>query len=150
MVLHLHSIIRALARCAGRRLSGLATAAALVALSGALPGHLSVAGEFEGQPGIEDANNGHFIRIALNKPVVIQLPASAQDVIVGNPEIVDAVVRTKNTAYLIARKVGQTNIFFFGPDGQQIMNVDLEVALVREVPVPAATPAYLNKGGLNR
>ena len=54
-----------------------------------------------------------FVRIGLNKSVVIKLPANARDVLVGNPDIVDAVIRTKNTAYLFARAVGQTNVFFF-------------------------------------
>ena len=73
-------------------------------------------------------NDGHFVRIGLFKSIVIRLPANAHDVIVGNPEIVDAVVRSKNTAYLFARAVGQTNIFFFDEGGQQILNLDLEVA----------------------
>jgi pilus assembly protein CpaC len=79
------------------------------------------------QPGAGE--QGHFVRIGLNKSVVIKLPAEARDVIVGNPAIVDAVVRTKTTAYLFAKAVGQTNIFFFDDKGHQIMNVDLEVAL---------------------
>ena len=74
-------------------------------------------------------NNGHFVRIGLNKSIVIRLPANASDVIVGNPDIVDAVVRSKNTAYLFARNVGQTNIFFFDQGGQQILNLDLEVTV---------------------
>lgn len=74
-------------------------------------------------------NDSRFVRIGLNKSVVVRLPAEARDVIVGNPDIVDAVVRTKNTAYLFARKPGQTNIFFFDADGRQILNLDLEVAL---------------------
>lgn len=69
----------------------------------------------------------HFIRIGLRKSVVIKLPAEAHDVVVGDPTIVDAVVRTKNTAYLFARQFGQTNVFFFDKDGQQILAVDLEV-----------------------
>lgn len=73
--------------------------------------------------------DGHFVRIGLNKSIVIRLPAKAHDVIVGNPEIVDAVVRSKNTAYLFARNVGQTNIFFFDEGGQQILNLDLEVTV---------------------
>ena len=72
--------------------------------------------------------DGHFLRMALNKSIVIRLPANAHDVIVGNPEIVDAVVRSKNTAYLFARAIGQTNIFFFDKGGQQILSLDLEVA----------------------
>ena len=76
-----------------------------------------------------DENSGHFVRIGLNKSIVVRLPAQAHDVIVGNPEIVDAVVRSKNTAYLFASNVGQTNIFFFDKSGQQILNLDLEVAV---------------------
>jgi pilus assembly protein CpaC len=72
-------------------------------------------------------NDAHFVRVGLHKSLVIKLPAEAKDVVVGNPEIVDAVVRTKTTAYLFARGLGQTNIFFFDKDGQQILNVDLEV-----------------------
>ena len=76
---------------------------------------------------VENVDDGRFVRIGLNKSVVVRLPAAARDVIVGNPEIVDAVVRTKNTAYLFARKAGQTNIFFFDANGQQILALDLEV-----------------------
>jgi pilus assembly protein CpaC len=78
---------------------------------------------------VEDNDQGRFVRIGLNKSVVVRLPGDARDVIVGNPEIVDAVVRTKNTAYLFARKTGQTNIFFFDGNGQQILSLDLEVTL---------------------
>ena len=73
--------------------------------------------------------NGHFFRIALNKSAVVTLPADARDVIVGNNEIVDVVIRNKNTAYLFARKTGSTNVFFFGANGEQIMQLDMEVAL---------------------
>ena len=78
---------------------------------------------------VANDESGHFVRIGLNKSAVVRLPAAARDVIVGNPDIVDAVVRTKNTAYLFARKTGQTNIFFFDANGQQILSLDLEVAL---------------------
>jgi pilus assembly protein CpaC len=77
----------------------------------------------------ESNDQGRFVRMGLNKSVVVRLPAEAKDVIVGNPEIVDAVVRTKTTAYLFARKTGQTNIFFFDAAGQQILALDLEVAM---------------------
>ena len=70
-----------------------------------------------------------LVRIGVDKSIVIHLPADAKDVVVGNPSIVDAMVRTKNTAYLFARAVGQTNVFFFDANGQQIMALDLEVAV---------------------
>jgi pilus assembly protein CpaC len=76
-----------------------------------------------------DQDSGsRFVRIGLNKSIVIRLPAAARDVLVGNPAIVEAVVRSKNTAYLFARSVGQTNIFFFDDNGQQVLAMDLEVA----------------------
>jgi pilus assembly protein CpaC len=78
---------------------------------------------------MEEQDQGRFVRMALNKSVVVRLPAEARDVIVGNPDIVDAVVRTKTTAYLFARKTGQTNIFFFDAAGQQILALDLEVSM---------------------
>ena len=74
-------------------------------------------------------SSGHFFRVALNKSAVVTLPADARDVIVGNNDIVDVVIRNKNTAYLFARKIGATNIFFFDGNGQQVMQLDLEVAL---------------------
>lgn len=80
------------------------------------------------EPAVEEADNGRFIRMGLNKSVVIRLPAEARDVVVGNEAIVDAFVRSKNTAYLFARSTGQTNIFFFDANGRQILSIDLEVA----------------------
>jgi pilus assembly protein CpaC len=80
-------------------------------------------------PADSQGSGSRYVRIGLDKSIVIHLPTQAKDVVVGNPEIVDAVIRTKNTAYLFARKPGQTNIFFFDGNGQQIMALDLEVAL---------------------
>ncbi|MDE2384158.1 MAG: type II and III secretion system protein family protein [Alphaproteobacteria bacterium] len=75
------------------------------------------------------AQSGKFFRLFLNKSAVVTLPGDAKDVVVGNNEIVDVVIRNKSTAYLFARKTGSTNIFFFDANGQQISSLDLEVAL---------------------
>jgi len=73
-------------------------------------------------------DDSRFLRMGLNKSVAIRLPVAAKDVLIGNPKIVDAVVRTRTTAYLFAKKNGQTNIFFFDAAGRQILNLDIEVA----------------------
>jgi pilus assembly protein CpaC len=70
---------------------------------------------------------GTFVRIGLNKSKVITLPGAARDVLVGNPEIVEVVVRTQNTAYLFARAPGQSNAYFFDESGRQILALDIEV-----------------------
>jgi pilus assembly protein CpaC len=78
---------------------------------------------------MEEPDRSRFIRMGLNKSVVVQLPADAKDVVVGNSDVVDTVIRTKNKAYLFGRSLGQTNIFFFDANGQQILALDLEVSL---------------------
>lgn len=70
---------------------------------------------------------GTFVRIGLNKSKVITLPGAARDVLVGNPDIVEVVVRTQTTAYLFARAAGQSNAYFFDADGRQILALDIEV-----------------------
>lgn len=73
--------------------------------------------------------DGRFLRLGIAKSAVVKLPVAAKDVIVGNEAVVDVVLRNRNTAYLFARTAGQTNLFFFGADGQEILHLDLEVTL---------------------
>jgi len=67
------------------------------------------------------------IVLPLNKAVIVELPQDARDVLVSNPEIVDAVVRTSKRTYLLGRAVGQTNAYFFGEDGKQMLNLEIRV-----------------------
>jgi pilus assembly protein CpaC len=75
-----------------------------------------------------EAGRSKVLRLGVGKSMVIKLPAPVKDVIVGNPAIVDAIVRTQNRAYLFGRALGQTNVFFFDTEGRQILSLDLEVA----------------------
>ncbi|WP_293343166.1 type II and III secretion system protein family protein [Parvibaculum sp.] len=68
------------------------------------------------------------IVLGLNKAAIVELPVAARDVLVSNPAIVDAVVRTSKRTYLIGLAVGQTNAFFFNESGQQILNLEIRVA----------------------
>lgn len=67
------------------------------------------------------------VKLGLNKAVVLDLPADAYDILVANPAVADAVTRTARRVYLFGKTVGQTNIFVFGPNGEQIVSLDLEV-----------------------
>jgi pilus assembly protein CpaC len=75
------------------------------------------------------ADAGRFLRVGKGKSMVVHLPAEAKDVVIGNTELVDVIIRTKNVAYIFAKNYGQTNVFFFDANGQQIMNLDLEVSI---------------------
>jgi pilus assembly protein CpaC len=48
-------------------------------------------------------------------------------VLVANPEVANAVVRSTRRAYLIGVKPGQTNIYFFDAEGRQIAGFDIAV-----------------------
>jgi pilus assembly protein CpaC len=67
------------------------------------------------------------IRLGLNKSVVIDLPADAYDILVANPAVADAVTRTSRRIYLFGKAVGETNIFVFGANGEQIVSLDLQI-----------------------
>ncbi len=67
------------------------------------------------------------VKLGLNKSVVIDLPSDAYDILVANPAVADAVTRTSRRIYLFGKTVGETNIFVFGPNGEQIVSLDLAV-----------------------
>jgi len=67
------------------------------------------------------------IKLGLNKSVVIDLPRDAYDILVANPGVADAVTRTSRRIYLFGKAVGETNIFVFGPNGEQIASFDLTI-----------------------
>jgi len=67
------------------------------------------------------------VKLGLNKSVVIDLPSDAYDILVANPAVADAVTRTSRRIYLFGKSVGETNIFVFGANGEQIVSLDLDV-----------------------
>jgi len=68
-----------------------------------------------------------FVPLGIGKSVAIDLPADIKDVLVADPTIANAVVRTSRRVYMIGVKVGQTNIFFFDAAGKQIAGFDIAV-----------------------
>ncbi|MBB4349017.1 MULTISPECIES: type II and III secretion system protein family protein [Rhizobiaceae] len=67
------------------------------------------------------------LTIGLNKALVIDLPSDAHDILVADPSMADAVTRTSRRIYLFGKTVGQTNIFVFGPGGEEIVTLDVEI-----------------------
>jgi pilus assembly protein CpaC len=67
------------------------------------------------------------VKLGLNKSIVIDLPSDAYDILVANPAVADAVTRTARRIYLFGKSVGETNIFVFGSNGEQIASLDLAV-----------------------
>lgn len=67
------------------------------------------------------------IVLPLNKAAIVELPRDATDVLVSQPAVVDAVVRSPRRVYLLGLATGQTNAFFFDNRGRQILNLEIQV-----------------------
>ena len=69
------------------------------------------------------------VTIARNKSLLVELPRELRDVIVSNPEMVDAVVQSANRVYLIAKKIGQANAFFFDSQGERVLTLEVQIEI---------------------
>ncbi|MCB1467833.1 MAG: type II and III secretion system protein family protein [Rhizobiaceae bacterium] len=104
----------------------LLTASAMLAASPALP--MFDSGAMAGNTRVRSTGQGaQTVKLGLNKSIVIDLPADAFDILVANPSVADAVTRTARRIYLFGKSVGQTNIFVFGANGEQIVSLDLQI-----------------------
>ncbi|MFK8253401.1 type II and III secretion system protein family protein [Ancylobacter terrae] len=74
-----------------------------------------------------NAVRAQVLALGVGKSVVIDLPRDTNDVLVANPAIANAVVRSSRRAYLIGVTPGQTSIVFFDGEGRQIAAYDVEV-----------------------
>ena len=77
--------------------------------------------------GADGQMNARFLPLGIGKSIVIDLPRDIKDVLVADPKIANAVVRSAQRAYIIGAAVGQTNIVFFDSAGQQIAAYDIAV-----------------------
>ena len=68
-----------------------------------------------------------FLSLGIGKSMVVDLPRDVKDVLVADPKIANAVIRSPQRAYIIGGAVGQTNVVFFDGDGQQIASYDIAV-----------------------
>lgn len=83
---------------------------------------------------IEAAGEGadaQTLTLPLNKTAFIELPVEARDVVVGNPAIAEAVMRTTRKAFILGLSAGETTAVFFDAEGRKIL--DLNVRIGRDV-----------------
>ncbi len=85
------------------------------------------------------------VKVGLNKSVAISLPEDVREVVISDPAIVEAVVRTTRRVHLIGQKLGQATASFIGRGGTQMLTLDVSVerdlspvsALIKRL-IPAA------------
>jgi pilus assembly protein CpaC len=116
---------------ATRTLTRTAALAGLIAIAGVTPVAPAISAEAAVRtPIIQVAASeatSRSIPLGIGKSVAIDLPADIKDVLVADPKIANAVVRSSRRVYMIGVAVGQTNIFFFDADGKQIAGFDIAV-----------------------
>lgn len=68
------------------------------------------------------------IEIGVNKSMIIDLPVEASEVIVSQPGVANAIMRTKTRAVIQGVDAGETNIFFLDARGAGIAVIEISVA----------------------
>ncbi len=68
------------------------------------------------------------ITIGVDKSMLIELPVDLENVLVSNPEVVNAVVKSQRQVYLLAKDQGEANAFFMGANGQKVLLLEIVVA----------------------
>jgi pilus assembly protein CpaC len=61
------------------------------------------------------------------KSAIVDLPVDARDVLVSNPAVADAVLRTPRRIYVLGVAAGQTDAVFFDEMGREILSLDIRV-----------------------
>jgi len=114
-------------------LAALIAAVAFVAMSPSSasdqrPGHaVAPSPNANGIEVVGSDQTSRFIPLGVGKSLVIDLPRDIKDVLIADPKIANAVIRSARRAYIIGVAVGQTNIFFFDAEGHQISGFDIAV-----------------------
>jgi pilus assembly protein CpaC len=84
---------------------------------------------------VSGETGSRVVRLGVGRSVVVDFPREIKDVLVAEPKIANAVVRTSRRAYIIAVDRGSTNVVFFDGDGNQMAGFDIEV----DKPTPRRT-----------
>jgi pilus assembly protein CpaC len=71
------------------------------------------------------------ITLGLNKSMIVELPGKVREVMVSNPDQIDAVLQSSTRAYLIGKKAGEANVLFVDEHGNVMAT--LEVAIERDL-----------------
>lgn len=103
----------------------LAATVAAAALAAAVP-----SAQAQTQVSVELGASGQASRsltLPRGKSAIVELPVDARDVLVSNPQVADAVLRTPRRIYVLGVAPGQTDAVFFDAAGRQILSLDIRV-----------------------
>lgn len=67
------------------------------------------------------------IKLQVSKSMIIDFPADIRDVLVADPKVADAMVRTNRRLYLLGNKFGTTTISVFGANGAPLGELQIVI-----------------------
>jgi hypothetical protein len=88
--------------------------------------------------------NSRFMALVISKAIVIELPTQISDVLIADPNIATAVVKTPRQVYLIGLSVGATNVYFFDAHHNPIDGLDIAVLPKSPSGEALETPTFAN------
>ncbi|WP_430513426.1 pilus assembly protein N-terminal domain-containing protein [Pannonibacter phragmitetus] len=68
-----------------------------------------------------------ILRVGLGRSVVVDIAEDVADVLVSEPEIANATVRSRNRIYVVGNKAGQASVVLFGTSGREIASFSVRV-----------------------
>ena len=83
-----------------------------------------------GRVGVEPSSNASYsqrLTLGVGRAIVVDLPSEASEIIVGDPKVANAVVRSTRKIYVMGVATGQTTIIALDKNGAQIANLEMNV-----------------------
>ena len=79
------------------------------------------------QLGGQDAQSSRRLSIGVGKSLILELPRDAAEVVVGNPKVANAIVRSARRIYILGVDNGATTLFAMDKDGNKIASVEITI-----------------------
>ena len=100
---------------------------AALCMAGAASGRALAQTDAEERLAMAAGQGSRVMKVELNKSRLIELPRDVGEVIISNPAIVEAVVRTPRRVHLLGQQIGDTSAVFVGRDGTRLLALDITV-----------------------
>jgi hypothetical protein len=82
---------------------------------------------------VSNDSTSRYVALVINKSIALDLSRDVTDVFIANPDIANAVLRSSRRAYVLAKKLGQTNVYFYDAQGRQIEGLNLNIGEDHEI-----------------
>ncbi len=101
----------------------------LLGLALGAPGAGQAQSNFEATVEVTAQHSGQVrqLNVGKGRSIVLNTNEEVRDVLVSNPGIADAVVRTRNRVFVFGNEIGQASLVLFGNGGRQLASFNLSV-----------------------